>query len=255
MCLSVDCRPPSRYTLPVRPVVSCVMLTTHPKRARYLPDALRSYRGQTLAERELVVVNDGAPLLSRAPDITVVNLPDRGRRWTIGEKRNVGVRFARGEFVATWDDDDVSLPGRLAAQVSLARTRGADYVLADRMLIATPDMTLIGRCDRGRPVQASALIRRDAVVAAGGYRPLDYMEDRSLLERIRYLALGTIWEVPESDWYVMRRHGDNVTNTHGESDCEYGVCALRDPNVSPQQRELDALRRGPGAEDIYEPQN
>lgn len=248
---------PSRYTSLVRPVVSCVMLTTHPKRARYLPDALRSYRGQTLAERELVVVNDGAPLLSRAADITVVNLPDRGRRWTIGEKRNVGVRFARGEFVATWDDDDVSLPGRLAAQVAVARSRDADYVLADQMLVADAGMRLIGRCDRGRqrPVQASALVRRSTVAAAGGYRPVDYLEDFALLERIRYLVLGTVAVVPDSEWYVMRRHGGNVTNTHGESDCEYGVCALRDPNVSPQQRELDALRRGPGAEDIYEPQN
>lgn len=100
------------------------MLTTHPRRARYLPDALKSYRQQTHADRELVIVNDGEPLTSHASDIRVVNLPSRGSRWTIGEKRNVGVREARGERIATWDDPPLGQPWAPQRRISAGAAVG-----------------------------------------------------------------------------------------------------------------------------------
>ncbi|MFO0610653.1 MAG: glycosyltransferase family A protein [Polyangiales bacterium] len=172
------------------PLVTCVCLTTHPRRAAYLPDALRSYRQQTYARRELVVINDGAPLASNRADVRVVNLPPRGAPWTIGEKRNVGVRAARGEYLATWDDDDVSLPARLAEEVTAAEATAADVIRADGMYIADAGLSLAGRCQRGtkRPVMASALVRRDAAVRAGGYPAANYLEDAAMIERIRLVA-------------------------------------------------------------------
>lgn len=40
------------------------------------------------------------------------------RRFTVGAKRNYGCERAAGEYVAHWDDDDYSAPGRLADQLS-----------------------------------------------------------------------------------------------------------------------------------------
>jgi len=40
---------------------------------------------------------------------------------TIGQKRNVGSEAARGELVASYDDDDFSAPGRLADQIHRMR--------------------------------------------------------------------------------------------------------------------------------------
>lgn len=239
------------------PLVSCVLLTTHPRRAAFLPDALRSYRQQTYAARELVIVNDGAPLAPRARDVRVVNLQERPRgRWTIGEKRNAGVLVARGEYVATWDDDDVSLPERLANQVAVARATGADHVTADRMHVADEDLRVQGQCDRGRarPVQSSALIRRAAILAAGGYAAADYREDAELLARLRLVTRGFNHAVTMTgcDWYVNRRHGENVTSDFGERGADYIACALRDPAREAVQRRVDALRAGPGAEDLIE---
>ncbi len=45
----------------------------------------------------------------------VVNVP--ARFVSIGDKRNAGVDLARGELIAPWDDDDISLPWRLALPV------------------------------------------------------------------------------------------------------------------------------------------
>lgn len=233
------------------------MLTTHPRRAAFLADALRSYRQQTYAARELVIVNDGAPLAPRTRDVRVVNLPQRPHgRWTIGEKRNAGVLVARGEYLATWDDDDVSFPERLADQVAFARATGADHVTADRAHIADEELRVQGQCDRGRmrPVQSSALIRRAAILAAGGYAAADYREDAEILMRLRLVARGFNHTVTMRDcaWYVIRRHSANVTLMFGERGADYIACALRDPAREATQRRIDALRAGPGAEDITE---
>lgn len=234
-----------------RPLVTCVCLTTHPRRAMYLPDALRSYRAQTYEARELVIVNDGAPLVAVAGDVRVINLPPRGERWTVGEKRNVAVRAARGEYLATWDDDDVSLPSRLSEQVEAAETWRAAVVRVDGAFIGDASLSLSGRCARAMaPVMASALIRRDAIVAAGGYPVADYLEDGELIERIRLLGRGHVATMT-GRWYVLRRHGSNVTLAAGERSDTYVACALRDASdVREATRAIEALRRGPGGGDV-----
>lgn len=239
---------------PAPPLVSCVLLTTHPRRAAFLPDALRSYRQQGYAARELVIVNDGAPLASAAGDVRVVNLPRRARPWTIGEKRNVGVRAARGEYLATWDDDDVSLPARLEESVAAAEAWGADVIRADAMWVADAALSLRGRCQRSRgaPVMPSALVRRDAAVRAGGYPVADYLEDAALIERIMLLSRGRVATLPGCRWYILRRHSSNVTLDAGELADSYFACAACDPEVRDAEAALAALRQGPGAEDVRE---
>lgn len=235
------------------PLVSCICLTTHPLRAEYLPSAVRSFRQQTYrGPKELIVVNDGLPMVSRSPDIRVVNLPDIGRRWHIGEKRNVGLREAFGDLVATWDDDDVSLPGRLEDQVRFIEDNGAHYAVCDSMLVADQAMRLVGRCSRGlsKPLQASAMMTRNAAISAGGYQPLDYLEDFRMMETVKLLLRGVVMTMPGRYWYVMRRHELNITNSMGESNCEYGVCAMREPEVSEEQRELNRVLFGPGGDEV-----
>ena len=186
--------------------VTCVMLTTHPKRAAFLDDAVRSYRAQTHPRRELLVVNDGPqPLRSTASDVRVINLP---APMSIGEKRNVGLRFAYGGLIATWAN-------------------------------------VFGRCRRERrSVMPSALIRRDTMIRTGGYSDAAYLEDFEMLERFRTLTRTPVVVMP-SEWYVMRRHGNNVTLGFGESSDEWIACALRDPDRDAAQAGVDAIRALP----------
>lgn len=231
-------------------LVTCVMLTTHPRRAGFMADALRSYRAQSYEHRELVVVNDGEPLRPTVPDIRVVNLPPRAVRWTLGEKRNAGVRLARGAYLATWDDDDVSLPDRLRDQVDAAQTSNAAAVLGDRAHVADERLRVLGICARvARAVQATALLRRDAVIGVGGYALADYREDVELLERIRLLMRGTVLVI-DASWYVIRRHESHVTQAWGETTDSWIACALRDPARTEAQRMVNALMDGPGGRDV-----
>ena len=227
-------------------IVSCICLTTHPKRVKFLPDAISSYRAQEYPNKELVIINDGDPL-PRIDGALVINLPKRENRWTIGEKRNAGVRMARGEFIATWDDDDISLPNRLSEQVAYAAANDGDYVMADRMHISDENMKIIGDCTRKsvtvKPVMPSALIRRSMIVRAGGYEALDYLEDMNILEKIRLLHRGNILVIPNSNFYVMRRHGNNVTLGFGESTDEYAMCGMRGKYEIEAQRKVDAIRK------------
>ncbi len=90
--------------------------------ARTLPETLASVFGQTFADYEVVVVDDGstdgtADLLGRYGDrIRVLQKPNEGRPSTT---RNLGVRAARGELIAFLDADDRWQPEKLARQVAL----------------------------------------------------------------------------------------------------------------------------------------
>lgn len=101
---------------PARPLVSCIMPTRD--RRPFIPLALAGFREQDYPNTELVVVDDGADpvgdLLEGEPRVRYVRAKGRP---SIGEKRNLAVQHAHGEFVAHWDDDDWYAPGRLSAQV------------------------------------------------------------------------------------------------------------------------------------------
>jgi glycosyltransferase involved in cell wall biosynthesis len=90
----------------------------------YLRESVESVLLQTFTDLELVVVDDGstdrtweivseyARLDSRV--VPLRNEVNRGQPYT----RNRAIGVARGEYVAIQDADDISLPGRLAAQVA-----------------------------------------------------------------------------------------------------------------------------------------
>jgi glycosyltransferase involved in cell wall biosynthesis len=89
--------------------------------APYLREAVDSALGQSYADFEFVIVDDGSTddspriLASlRDPRITVIRQENQG----LAAGLNRGLRDARGELIARQDQDDVSLPGRFARQVA-----------------------------------------------------------------------------------------------------------------------------------------
>ena len=112
-----------------RPMVSCIC-PTYGRPATYqhlLEEAVASFLRQTYPNKELIVLNDcpGQELVCQAPDVRVVNRADRFP--TLGDKYNAAVSLARGDLIAPWEDDDISLPWRLA--LSVDRLGDADYFL------------------------------------------------------------------------------------------------------------------------------
>lgn len=90
---------------------------------RYLDEAIQSILNQTFREFELIVINDGstdgtAKIIERYRRedgrVRAFEQTNHGLAATL----NRGLELARGDYVVRMDQDDVSLPERLAVQVA-----------------------------------------------------------------------------------------------------------------------------------------
>lgn len=89
-------------------------------RERYIAAAIDSVLTQTLADFELLVVDDGStdstPDIIRAYRDPRINLVSNAFNMGIPRARNLGVQLARGKYVAFLDSDDFAYPARLQRQ-------------------------------------------------------------------------------------------------------------------------------------------
>jgi hypothetical protein len=109
------------------PLVSVVIIFLNPG-ARYLDEAIASVRSQTLADWELLLVDDGSTDDSSAAArsaadadparISYLEHPGHQNRG-MSASRNLGIDRARGRYLAFLDADDVYLPERLAHHVAI----------------------------------------------------------------------------------------------------------------------------------------
>jgi glycosyltransferase involved in cell wall biosynthesis len=114
-----------------RPEVTAVIPTRN--RPELVQRAVRSALSQTFQNLEVLVVIDGPDAATMAilsamddPRVRLLSLPE-----SVGgaEARNVGVRAARGEWVALLDDDDEWLPRKIELQVARAVAGGNERTL------------------------------------------------------------------------------------------------------------------------------
>jgi glycosyltransferase involved in cell wall biosynthesis len=119
------------------PLVSAVIPTRN--RPDLVVRAVRRALDQTYANLEVIVVIDGPDAATEAAlhaigdlRLTVIALAQNAGG---SEARNIGVRAARGEWVALLDDDDEWFPEKIQKQVALARASGAKLQLISSMLL------------------------------------------------------------------------------------------------------------------------
>lgn len=91
----------------------CPTFNRGPNYLHLLSEAVESFLRQTYERKELVILNDcpEQTLICDAPNVRVVNWYERIP--TLGEKYNELVKLARGGILLPWEDDDISLPGRI----------------------------------------------------------------------------------------------------------------------------------------------
>jgi glycosyltransferase involved in cell wall biosynthesis len=184
------------------PAVS-VILPTH-NRATMLRRAMDSVLGQTFADFELIVVDDGSPDDTRAvvqgqtdSRVRYLRLDVRGGP---ARARNAGIRLARAPLLAFQDSDDVWLPEKLRLQLALlerspARTGliGAAYELVEPAGTRVVRSAALERgtdygCDLVRGIALITplwLVRRSALEQAGMFdERLASSEDYELAFRL-----------------------------------------------------------------------
>ncbi len=173
---------------------------------RWLGEAVESVLGQTLADLELIVVDDGstdgtAAILAgcRDPRLRV----SRERRAGLTASLNRGLRLATAPLLARLDADDVALPERLARQAAFLDSHpevgllgtGCHEVSPSGEIIATyrppeGDAEIRRALIRRNPfVHSSVMMRRLTLEAAGLYdESLPVAQDYELWLRMSRLT-------------------------------------------------------------------
>lgn len=191
----VTLSPPRRVDgLP--PIVSCIMIT-QPSRLEMAKKAVACFNGQDYRRKELVVVSTGD---ISALGVRFLRAPSS---LTLGELRNAAVARASGDIVAVWDDDDLSAPGRLSAQVErLMSDPRADACLLRSIFLAWParGRYAVSR-QRPRGWEPTMLAWRHRMPK---YEPLNRGEDTVLVERMKVISL----DMPSLYTYLV--HGSNT---------------------------------------------
>lgn len=206
--------------------------------ARTIAQAVRSVLAQTLSDFELVAIDDGstdgtaavlAELAAHDRRVRVITTANRG----LVAALNLAIANARGDYVARMDADDICEPARFERQadyldrtprcvaVGSAFTRiGPDGTAQQKQPPIDP-LVVKDRC-RGFAYfppspptlcHPSAMVRRPALVAVGGYRDAFRWgaEDRDLWWRM--MLLGEIHCLPER-LLRYRVHPDSRSSVH-----------------------------------------
>jgi glycosyltransferase involved in cell wall biosynthesis len=218
--------------------------------ARYLGEAIESVLAQSFGDFEFLIFDDGSrdgsPEIAqgyakRDPRIALYRGSTSGQTFWLRE----GVSRARGEWIARMDADDLSHPERFAKQVAYLREHPECVALGAKVRVIDPDRRPIR--DHEVPLEheeieralllgagplphAVTMLRRQAVLAVGNYRPR-YQRAQDVDLFLRLAEVGRLANLPEAllEW---RRHPEAV-----------GATQAREQRSALNQVIADALRR------------
>jgi glycosyltransferase involved in cell wall biosynthesis len=213
---------------------------------RFVDEAIESVLGQGYDDFEFVIVDDGstdatpsilAKWAARDARIAVHRSP---RNEGIPAALNRGLAIARGEYVARQDADDLCVAGRLAKQVAVLDAEPgvvlvtAGYELIDfqgrrrgwRMRFEAPEVVeYLMHFSNAIGGHGQVMFRREAVLAAGGYRvEYEYSQDYDLWSRL--MARGRMVILPISGMR-HRLHDHRVSITSGQRQERYSMSISR----------------------------
>ena len=198
------------------PLISCIMPTFN--RRAFIPLTLQHFLVQDYPNIELVIVDDGddaiGDLVEGVPHVRYIRL---NQRTSIGAKRNLACREARGAIIAQWDDDDWYAPDRLSYQARPILDDQADLTgLENTYLLELPtgrfwttQHQLHQRMFVG-DVHGGTLVFRKALLENGlRYPEVNLAEDAGLLTQA--LRRGKrLARLPNPGVFVYVRHGKNA---------------------------------------------
>ena len=176
----VDCQIPKSSD---NPLVS-VLLPVY-NGGKFVAGTIASILNQSFGDFELIVINDGSTDDTKAvlekvhdPRLRIIHKPNEG----LGKTLNLGLRSARGKYIARIDADDLADPERLEKQVAFLEARPEIAVVGSASRVVYPDGTeqirlrplepvsirrhIIKVCPVAHP---SVLMRTEAALKVGGY--------------------------------------------------------------------------------------
>lgn len=204
-----------------------VIVTCHDL-GEYLDDAVDSVLAQTMNDAEILITDDGstdprtcAVLDACArPRTRVIRLPHRG----LAHARNALIREAAGEFLCALDADDRLHPRYFEKALRMFDERPAlTFVSSSAQMFGTHSgpwrhercdlPALLAECT----VHTATLVRREAVVAAGGYdaaMPYPGYDDWELW--LRLAAAGHEGVILDEPLFYYRRRPSSMSSAYDD---------------------------------------
>lgn len=132
----------------------------------YLLDAIKSMLSQSLADFELIIIDDAStdktPKILRLQKDRRIRIVRNRKRQGVAKSLNTGLKLARGEYIARMDGDDIALLNRLEIQTKYLRKH--------------PNVALVGSC-------AWIIDKGKKIVDSIKYPTHDYQIKRQLFKR------------------------------------------------------------------------
>jgi len=167
--------------------------------AKYIREAIASVLDQTFTDFELLIINDG----STDDTLGIINSFDDARVTVISQKNkgvaaalNKGLKYARADYVARFDADDICYPNRLQVQYDFMMAHPeysiigseADYIDTHGEFLFTHQLAGYSYNDLKQldfkvcpMIHSCVLYKKDVVLDAGGYNEHAYtFEDHFL---------------------------------------------------------------------------
>ncbi|MGI5397932.1 glycosyltransferase family 2 protein [Streptomyces sp. CA-135486] len=231
-----------------------VLTAVHGPGAHHLPDAYKSLLSQDLPDGwdwEWVIQQDGETddVSPHVPDDPRVKF-GQGRVGRAAMARTLGLSRAEGEYVKVLDADDMLTPGALARDLSALLSNPGVSWATSRVLDYLPDGSTLGFDQdpaegvihrgavldhwkaheyRAQVHPATLFMRRDLLLALGGWMALPASEDTGLLLALNAVSRG--WFTAETG-LLYRKWPGQVTNhaahvDQGEREARMAVIEAR----------------------------
>ncbi|WP_245698435.1 glycosyltransferase family 2 protein [Streptomyces lydicamycinicus] len=241
-----------------------IVTAVHPPSAHFLPDAYRSLCQQELPEGwewHWVIQEDGTSdaVAPHVPDDARVTFR-QGRAGGPGVARTIALAHAEGEYLKVLDADDQLAPGALARDLAALEGDPSLGWATSRVLDLLPDGSTAGfpgdpepgPIERGAVLEywkangfraqvhpATLFMRRDLVLALGGWMALPASEDTGLLLALNATSRG--WFSSEVGLHYRKWPGQATSQP---SHTETAEREARMAVVEARARELGRLNWG-----------
>lgn len=201
------------------PGISCACITFG--RVNLLEESMESFvRQQYNGPKEMVILNDFSmqTLYSDLTYVRAFNSPLRFK--TLGEKRNHNVKLCKHNWIAYWDDDDISLPNRLNGLMDYCLRNNLRGGIESNMLCLYSK----NKIEYTHTMCQSLLIRKDLFWELGGFASLNVGEDADFISKAKaHKDFGVMPVTKNSLTYIYRWQ---TTGNYHVSTCGYDSSCL-----------------------------
>jgi len=187
-----------------RPLVSCLMVTCG--RFEMAKRSIHCFCKQTYPNKELVIIDDDetdilANWVKTLQDsrLVYIHLPNEGK--PLGELRNMAVERANGSYIAQWDDDDLSVPKRLAIQMAVIHSFQTNACFLQREQLWYPQERRFAISSR-RLWEGSFVCAKDKLPP---YPILHKGEDTPVAEQVALQGSLALLDFPELYTYIFHK--------------------------------------------------